>query len=861
MAARTRKTPPISPDGDAASKPGLDRLASWFTTSGWYPFPFQREAWAAYLRGESGLVNVPTGAGKTYAAFGGPLAEMIDELGDRKRLPAAEAGLRVLYLTPLRAVSRDIELALRRPIDDMGLPFRVESRTGDTSSARRAKQRTAPPQVLVTTPESLSLLLTHDDSPEFFAGLRCLVLDEWHELMASKRGTQTELAAARLRRLSPSLRTWALSATLENLAEAARAAVGVSNTPPTLVRAAIHRQTEIDALVPQNESNLPWAGHMGLRMLPELLRHLDPSVSTLIFTNTRAQAELWHQAIAFARPDWADVLALHHGSIERADRERVEAGVKAGSIRLVVCTSSLDLGVDFAPVERVVQIGSPKGIARLLQRAGRSGHRPGEVSRILCVPTHQMELVEVAAVKRAVEEKRIEPRLPPLAPLDVLAQHMVTRALGTGFTADELYDEVRTAWSYRELSRRDFEWTLSLVREGAGTLRRYPEFNKIAVSTGERPGEAPFRGRYRITAPKLGQLHRMNLGTITMTSGQVDLRYWSGRRLGNIDESFIAMVEPGERFYFAGKMLELVRLDALEAVVKPAKGKTTRTPHWSGIRLPISESLASEIRSVLARRAAGEPLHGTEMAAAERFFRVQAAMSVVPREGETLVEILSTREGRHLFVFPFEGRSVHAGLAALLALRLARAKPATFTTAVNDYGLEILCPEPFPFEEHLSPALFTLDGLTDDVLASVNMSSLAKAQFREVARIAGLVFQTFPGARRSGRQVQASSSLIFDVLEQFDPGHLLLEQSRREVLERQFERSRLARTLTRLAQSRLAIAQPERPTPLSFPLVVERVGAKISTESLFDRITRMGAEWCGPPQRVEGPPRDKDGEP
>jgi ATP-dependent Lhr-like helicase len=355
-----------------------------------------------------------------------------------------------------------------------------------------------------------------------------------------------------------------------------------------------------------------------------------------------------------------------------------------------------------------------------------------------------------------------------------------------------------------------------------------------------------------VTTPRIAQLHRMNLGTITMTSGVVDLRYASGRRIGSIDESFIAFVDVGERFYFAGKTLQLVRLEPSEAIVKPARGRTSRTPHWSGIRLPISESLAAEIRATVGERAAGmkTPTTGTaELRAAEHFFEIQEANSRIPTSDQTLVELAATRDGFHCFMFPFEGRSVHGGLAALLALRLARRIPATFTTAVNDYGFEILCPSEFPFEAELTGdrgrELFSLDHLAEDARESVNISALAKLQFREIARVSGLVFQTYPGGggRKSGRQMSASSSLIYEVLEQFDPQNLLLEQARREVLDKQFESSRLARTLSRLAKSELLFVRTERPTPLSFPLMIERVGAKLSTESISDRIARMQEAW------------------
>lgn len=833
---------------------GIERLRGWLASRGWKPFPFQEQAWDAYSRGESGLINVPTGAGKTYAAYFGPLSELIEE---RER--GAMAGLRVLFITPLRAVSRDIEAALKAPVADLNIKVKVESRTGDTSSSVRARQKKELPQVLITTPESLSLLLTQEHAAGLFQGLRCVIVDEWHELLSSKRGTQTELALARLRRLAPGMRTWALSATLANLGEAASAAVGGESArggaekgkaspewgrQPTIIRARVDRPVEITSVIPEPPERIPWAGHMGLSMLPDLLKVLDPARSTLIFTNTRAQAEIWYQAIKFAKPEWAGLMGLHHGSIDRDDRERIEKGLKTGATRLVVCTSSLDLGVDFAPVERVVQIGSPKGVARLLQRAGRSGHRPGETARIVCLPTHGMELVEVAAVRRAIKEGEIEPRLPLSKPLDVLAQHLVSCALGGGFDADELYEEVRSAWTYRDLTRQEFEWALSLVREGGGTLRAYPEFNKMQMVD----------GRYRVPEKRIAQLHRLNVGTIT-GDATLQLRYVSGKNLGSIEEYFVAQLRPGERFFFTGRVLEFVRMTDAAAIVRPARGRSNFTPRWSGTKLPISESLSEEMRRVLGDVSAEirTPVESGAGAASRReleairpLLDIQRRWSRLPGDGQVLIEITKTREGHHLFVFPFEGRSVHGGLAALIALRLARHRPMTFSMAVNDYGLEVLAADEFPYEQLLTPGLFSEENLAQDALESANVSALARRQFREIARIAGLVFQTYPGARKTGRQLQASTSLLFDVFNEFDPGNLLLEQARREVLERHFEQSRLARTLRRIRESELLIVRTDRPTPFSFPLVLERLGSNtnsMSSESIEDRIERMKKAW------------------
>lgn len=802
-------------------------IERWFAARGWIPWEFQRDAWSAFARGESGLIQVATGAGKTYGAFMGALAGLIDEV---REASAAVKGLRVLYVTPLRAVSRDIELALKQPIEELDLPISVESRTGDTAASVRARHREELPNVLVTTPESLSLLLTRENARELFASVRAVIVDEWHELLSSKRGTQVELALARLRTFSRTMRTWGLSATLPNLEEAASALVGVEPTP-TIIRGDMPRPVVIDSVLPKIATCLPWAGHLGLVMLPDVVEALDPRVATLVFTNTRSQAERWYNAILVAKPEWASVMALHHGSIDRGERERVEGGLKGGTIRIVVATSSLDLGVDFTPVERVFQIGSPKGIARLVQRAGRSSHQPKAACRVTCVPTHLLELVEIEAARRALAAGQIEARQPQDKPLDVLAQHLVTCALGGGFDPRALFEEVRTVHSYRLLTWEEFEWCLALVKHGGGTLSAYPAYHRVKEDA----------GLHRVQDKRLAQLHRLNVGTI-VSDTTLEVAFKSGRSLGRIEESFIAGLLAGQKFVFAGRVVEFVEMRDLTAIVKPSSGATTYTPIWGGTKLPISESLAAGIRKTLERAEGGE-FESAEMRHAKPLFDVQTRESAVPREGETLFEVTRTREGWHLFVFPFDGRGVHGGLATLLAWRLAKKRKATFSIAVNDYGLEILSAEEFAFEDLLSPELFSREGLVNDVVASMNSSQLARLQFREVARVSGLVFSNYPGAKKTGRQVQASAGLLFDVLSEFDPENMLLEQARREVLERHFEQGRLGRAMDRVRASKWRIVHTRFATPLSFPLLLERQAAKLTTQSIAERMEAMRAAW------------------
>lgn len=824
----------------------LARIEAWLVARGWRPFDFQRQTWRAYLQGQSGLVHATTGAGKTYAVWLGVLAEALAEQNDslatrpsRRTARDTAPPLRVLWVTPLRALAGDTEQALREPVEQLGLNWTIERRTGDTTTSQRARQKERLPTVLITTPESLSLMLSWPDARERFAGLRCVIVDEWHELLGSKRGTQTELALARLRTWQPCLRTWGLSATLGNLDVALQALLGTNATGGMLIRADLPKEVIIESLLPDTVERFPWAGHLGLVMLPRVLQLIASGASALIFTNTRSQTELWFQAILEARPDWAGQIALHHGSLDKAEREFVERGLKEGRLRAVVCTSSLDLGVDFSPVDCVLQVGSPKGVARLLQRAGRSGHAPGRPSRVICVPTHALELIEFAAARQAIRQGRIEPRLPLNKPLDVLAQHAVTVAAGGGFRAHELLAEVRTAYAYRDLTDEEWGWVLDFVTRGGRALNAYPEFRRV-VCEGDM---------YRVADADIAQRHRLSIGTI-VGEAAVNVQYLKGGRLGTVEESFVSWLKPGECFLFAGKLLEFVRLRDNTAWVRRAEGKRPTVPRWMGGRMPLSTELAHALRDKLDQARQGR-FDDPEMHAVRPLLELQARRSKLPEPDELLIERVQTREGHHLFFFPFDGRAVNEGLAALVAYRLSRLRPISFSFAINDYGFELISPDPVdlePDEEATRPHplrhLFSPDRLAEDLIASLNAAELARRQFREVARIAGLVFEGLPGRRKTGRQLQASSALFYEVFSKYDPDNLLLTQARREVLERQLEESRLARALQRISGGRITLLDVPKPTPLAFPLMVDRLREQLSSETLLDRVRKMQAQFA-----------------
>ncbi|HUR94477.1 MAG TPA: ligase-associated DNA damage response DEXH box helicase [Gemmatimonadales bacterium] len=835
--AASPETPPSRSRGHRVAcenREPLECVREWFRLHDWTPFAFQEQVWTAYLAGESGLIHAATGTGKTYAAWLGPILEWLRDYPSRPRpKPEAPPPLRVLWITPLRALAGDTEAALRAPIEDFGLPWTVQSRTGDTPARVRARQRERLPTALVTTPESLSLLLTREDASELFGHLELVVVDEWHELLASKRGVQTELALARLRQFRPSLRTLGLSATLGNLDVARDALLGLDAAgvarPGRIMPGLVPKALEVDALIPETMERFPWSGQIGLRLLPEVIAAIEEGQTSLVFTNTRATAEIWYQALLAARPDWAGIMALHHGSLDRATREWVEDGLREGRLRCVVCTSTLDLGVDFTPVDRVLQVGSPKGIGRLIQRAGRSGHRPGAVSRLTCVPTNALELVDVAAARDALDTGRIEARRPVERPLDLLAQHAVTVALGGGFVAGELFAEVRRTNAFRDLTAAEWAWVLDFITYGGNALRAYPEYSKVEVRD----------GRYVVTSRMVAMRHRLSIGTI-VSETSMKVQFLRGRTLGSVEENFIARLRPGDHFTFAGRTLEFVRVRGLVAYVRKSTKVTSVVPHWSGVRMPISPELAIGIRAKLDEARRGI-YAGREMAAVRPILELQAAWSRLPAPDELLVERVRTREGYHLFFFPIEGRLVHEGLAALFAYRMAQLGPISFTLAANDYGLELLSAEPAPIHEAIEAGLFSAAHLLHDIPASLNAAELARRQFREIARVAGLIFQGYPGVNKSVKQVQASSELLYDVFERYDPDNLLLFQAHREVLERQLEQSRLGRALDRIAGGRVTVVDVERPTPLAFGLLVDRAREQVTSEKLSDRIRRMVA--------------------
>ncbi len=786
----------------------LSVVESLFAARGFEPAGFQRACWAAWRAGASGLVNAPTGSGKTLALWGGPLALAAKTPPDT---------LKILWITPLRALAGDTTAHLQTALDEIGSDLLVARRTGDSTSGERARYRRRTPFALVTTPESLSLLLSYQEEQARLRHLDAVIVDEWHELMGNKRGVQLELCLARLRRLAPGLKIWGSSATLGNVKQAAQVLAGNN---ALVIAAEQQKAIAVESLRPARIERFPWAGHLGLKQLPGVLASILRAGSALVFTNTRSQAELWFEALQAVWPLEPQMLALHHGSLDRNARLAVEDALRLGTVRCVVATSTLDLGVDFPAVNAVIQIGSPKGVGRVIQRAGRSGHRPGEMSRITFVATQALEFLEIAAARRALASSEIEARVPRRLCFDVLAQHLVTLALGGGFVRDHTLTEIRTTHAYADLSESSFDRVLDVVVRGGDKLAQYPDFQRVVCTD----------DRFLVPSAAIARRHRWSIGTI-VADGQMQVRFVRGAVLGMVEESFISRLRPGARFLFAGRTLELVRVRDMVAQVKVAGARGAAVPQWMGGKMPLSSHLASGVLALIDQRP-DEP----EVTLVAPLLDMQAERSALPSQHHLLVEKLRTRDGHHLAVFPFAGRHAHEGLAPLLAYRLKAIARSSYSYTVNDYGVLLSSRHRIDVDTSMLRQLLSPKRLIEDIEASVNLAEMARRQFRDVAQIAGLTFNGTPGQSRPLRQLQASSGLLFDVLEEHDPEHLLLQQARQEVLIHCLDVERLEAALQCAQQRPIVITEPRQPTPFSFPLWAERLRGRLSHEDWQTRV-------------------------
>lgn len=784
------------------------RFSSWFAARGWSPHPHQLSMLDAAEAGRSALLIAPTGGGKTLAGF-------LPTLIDLDRRPCQ--GLHTIYVSPLKALAVDIHRNLTVPIAEMGLEVSAETRTGDTPSHKRARQRRRPPNILLTTPESLALMLSYADAGQIFGKLACIVCDELHALADNKRGDLLSLGLARLATLAPGARRVGLSATVADRAALARWLSPTAGRTPGDVEIVLGRggvRPEMRVVVP--EARMPWAGHMALFSLPEIYAAIREHGTTIVFVNTRAQAELIFNGLWHLNDD-ALAIALHHGSLSAERRRKVEAAMAAGRLRAVVATSSLDLGIDWGSVDLVVQVGAPKGASRLLQRLGRSNHRLDRPSKAMLVPANRFELLECRAAVEAVEAGELDGEPPRVGGLDVLAQHVTGTACSAPFDPDALYEEVTRARPYADLSRSDFDDVVEFVATGGYALGAYERFRRLKVDES---------GRYRVVDRSVAQRYRMNIGTIVEAT---TLKVRLGRRLlGEVEEYFVQGLVPGDTFIFAGEMLRFEGLREMEVQTSRAAGDEPKVPAYAGGRLPLTTQLAARVRAILSDRSRWSLLP----ADVQEWLRIQAWRSVLPGPGGLLVETFPRGSKYHLVAYCFEGRNAHQTLGMLLTRRMERLGLGPLGFAASDYVLTVWSLREARDIEYL----FAEDMLGDDLETWMAESSLLKRTFRNVAVIAGLIERRHPGHEKTGRQVTFNSDLIYDVLRRHEPDHILLRATRADAASGLTDVRRVGEVLRR-AKGRITHRRLDRVSPLAVPVLLE-IGREFVHGAAVDDLMR-----------------------
>jgi ATP-dependent Lhr-like helicase len=806
---------------------------SWFQEQGWKPFPFQKQTWRAFLQGKHGLLNAPTGSGKTYALWFPIVLNYIKNNPDYET--KHKKGLKAIWITPLRALSQEIRQSAERVTADLGTQMTVGIRTGDTTTKKRAQQKKQMPDLLITTPESLHLLLATKGYDRIFKNCSAIVVDEWHELLGTKRGVQMELGISRLRSISKNLRIWGISATIGNLEQARQVLLGPSSKAlenSILIRANLNKKITVKSIIPKEMETFPWRGHLGLRLLEDVIPIINASKTTLLFTNTRSQCEIWFQKILEKHPEYAGEIAMHHGSINKETRVWVENAIRNESLKAVVCTSSLDLGVDFAPVETVVQIGGPKGIARFLQRAGRSGHRPGKESVIYFLPTHAIELVEASALQQAVKSKAVEDRMPYLNSYDVLLQYLTTLAISDGFYPDEIYKEIKQTFCYQVVSEEQWQWLLNFLVMGSQSLQSYDEYKKVEVEED---------GKYKVNNRGIAMRHRFQIGTIVGDTN-LTVRYQKGGYIGTIEEHFISKLKVGDVFTFAGRNLEFIRIKELQVHVRNSRKKTNKVPAWGGSRMTLSAQMSKLLREELYTVSLAKKEQSKEIKSLLPMFNQQRVDSIVPKPDEFLIETFKTRDGYHHLFYPFEGRFVHEAMGSLLGYRISLLSPITFSLAFNDYGFELLSDKEIDMQQVIDNDLFTTEYMLEDLQKSLNSTEMARRKFRDIAVISGMVFSGYPQKGVKMKHLQSGSQLLFDVFRDYEDDNLLFQQAFTETFEHQLEEGRLRISLERIANQKIVWKSCQKPTPFSFPLITDRMSReRLSSEKLADRIKRMAA--------------------
>jgi ATP-dependent Lhr-like helicase len=793
----------------------LDKANQFFKSKDWLMHSFQNRCLKEVIAQKNGLLTAPTGSGKTLALALPHIVKSGIENNQK---------LSMIWISPLRSLSKDLCDNINDASFDLKVPFRAAIRNGDTPQKERVALKKSPPQCLITTPETLHLLLAQKKNKTYFKHVQMLVVDEWHELLGSKRGVQTLLALSQIRHLSSNAVTWGISATIGNTDEAKNVLLyGLKNI--VHIKAGLKKKLNYQTLLPDSINEYPWSGHLGIKLLEKTIPVLEKSKSTLVFTNTRSQTEIWYQNILLAKPEWAGMMAMHHGSLARDTRSWVEDSLHRGTLKLVVCTSSLDLGVDFAPVETVIQIGSPKGVSRILQRAGRSGHRPGEASNLYFLPTNSLELIESSALQLAIKHQSMENQKPYEASIDVLVQFLITLAVGDGFNEQELFKRILNVYTFRFINRDQWEWVLSFIVHGGQSLTSYDEFHKVVVED----------NLYKVISRRVAMRHRFSIGTI---EGDVNLRIklTSGKYIGTVESYFITRLKIGDVFYFAGKTLEFVSLEGNTVRARKSNAKKAIVVSWQGSRMSLSGKVSYWLKHILNNY---KKYQFKEMAKVEPLLDIQRNLSSLPFTNGLLIEMMQSKEGYHLFCYPIAGRSLHEGLAMLTAYRLSRYKNFTCSIAMNDYGFELLSDEPIPIEDALEEDLFSKKNLLDDLHEANNFNQMSEKRFTNIASIAGLLYKGRPNELVKSSHLSTHAKLFYKVFDTYEPDNLLLQQAQNEVIFNQLEHKRLMNLFDDISNEGVDLKYIDRPTPFCFPILVDRLRETLTTERIEERIKKM----------------------
>lgn len=814
-------------------------FADWFASRGWSPRRHQLEMVAAAEAGSHALLVAPTGGGKTLAGF---LPSLID-LAERGPRPATGpgSGVHTLYLSPLKALTTDVERNLMTPIREIGLNIHVETRTGDTKQSKRQRQRDFPPDILLTTPEQLALFCAWEGARSYFADLKCVVLDEVHAIWSGKRGDLLALGLARLQSFAPAMRRVGLSATIEDpdlIREWLSPSALTGEDGVTLVRGDPGAPAVIDVLI--SEGKVPWAGHTGQHAIPEVYAAIQRARLALIFVNTRWQSEFVFQQLWAVNDDNLPI-GLHHGSLAAEQRRKIEAAMARGDLRAVVCTSTLDLGIDWGDVDLVIQMAAPKGSSRLVQRIGRANHRLDEPSRALLVPASRFEMLECQAAREAVADNAFDWEPVHIGTLDTLAQHVMGVACSEPFDMQALYDEIRTCGPYRDLTWEQFEEVVDFVATGGYALRTYDRFARIVRTQ---------NGQWKVRNQHIAQRHRMNVGAI-VSAGNLNVRVASrrggggtrawvgGRKVGEAEEWYFEQLTPGDTFLFAGQVWAFQGITGTDALVTHAHDKDPKIPSWGGAKFPLSTSLADRVRTMVQDRDHWRVLPPD----VQEWLELQETRSVIPDAESMLVETFP-RGNRHFMVaYPFEGRLAHTTLCMLLTRRLDRLGVGPLGFVVTDYSFAIWSIK--PMDRIDLDVLFQPDILGDDLEAWLEESFMMKRSFRNCALISGLIERRLPGAEKTGRQVTFSTDLIYDVLRRHQPDHLLLKTARADAASGLLDVARLGQMLTRI-EGRIRPIALSRPSPFSVPVLVqigrERVGGDAAEMILDESADALIAE-------------------